>query len=732
MWVQSCDDWVPPELSTSLGQVAESSCSESLIDRRDFISHFRRVVRWQGCRALEDILAFLSCVLLTVTIYRIPFLSRDMRGRDPKTIKVVLWHHLIALGRDIANLVLATVSVLLCMLLLVRCLDLLARLPTCHSLTQVQRLAWSLTKKSCHDFRKLLGLTCAWKTYKYLVTASLYSLLLPASALPLPGHAMCISCWLGLLGTCVFLPAAIVPAAASISLIALIASGSSFAKVEGWESELLCLSWMNILSMLGVVADVAVVVDPSLVSLVSSQSLTIVAAFLASVWIILISLPFSLPAEKKSGYQESGPLCAYVHAMLHVLFLPVTLGLLQATALPLKVLLLVFLVSVMGSLGQQVHLPRPEQRADWRHPQLFLAGHRLVQLVMLELPSIATKICPWDSELEIPLQAAGGVALLLWALAFAWRGTLAASPLAVALRLAAPVMVILHAVIPLRGPVFFAAASVIAVLFAVIGCCVQSRRAQQELLQAWPELSRALSLLRLRLRKVLQNKDVLLSLALPCDSSRPHNLSACKFAQALLRAETHLGAEHLEHNFLSGRRQAWMSEVASLMSRPEPNLQPYERLGDLACELARNIVVAPPTPTALITMLRTGSAKRIPEPVWWQIMQCCWDCKTVASCSFALLHVHSVDDGPLQQMHRAVTLVIFALTTCSQEDPLQLWEGCRARLFQGQARPVSFIPDGIDEECQVGYNTNPPGRTSSTAAAPSTNDVAVDNLVIQV
>merc|ERR1719487_1259154 len=86
-------------------------------------------------------------------------------------------------------------------------------------------------------------------------------------------------------------------------------------------------------------------------------------------------------------------------------------------------------------------------------------------------------------------------------------------------------------------------------------------------------------------------------------------------------------------------------------------------------------------------------------------MHCCFDCKTIATRSFALAHICSIDDGPLMQMRRAAPIVRFAMDMSAVDDNLQeSWEALRSVTFAVQARPVSFIPDGIEEDYHLGYN----------------------------
>jgi hypothetical protein len=442
----------------------------------------------------------------------------------------------------------------------------------------------------------------------------------------------------------------------------------------------------------------------------SSSCAAIVSASLASIWILLISLPFSLPATTKANYQESGAFTTYLHAMLHVFFLPVAFGLIQARAIPFKILALVFLVSVMGSLGQQVHLPRPELRADWRHPPLFLAGHRILQVICLEAPVfLAEDSITKHFGFRLPVEAIGVTALWLWAFAFAWQGRLAASPIAVCFRLVAPLVVLSHMAIPFPGHSLAIAGFVAGLCCASIGSCVQVRRDQQELLQAWPKLAPSFARLRVRLRKVLRGRKLPLPLLLPQDTSvrcpSGGTFSVGSFARALLQVETYLGAEHLEEKFLSAKRPDWKLALERLMSRTDPRLQPYDQLQSLSDDLACNVVVAPLTPTTLIAMLRSGSAKRIPEPVWWKIMHFCFDCKTIALRSFALTHISSIDDGVLCQMERARVLANFAMSMASPSDLQFEWAGVRTVAFNNQKKEISFIPDGLEQDYCLDYNT---------------------------
>jgi hypothetical protein len=250
---------------------------------------------------------------------------------------------------------------------------------------------------------------------------------------------------------------------------------------------------------------------------------------------------------------------------------------------------------------------------------------------------------------------------------------------------------------------------------------VQTRRDQRELLQAWPKLAPSFALLRIRLRKILGGRKVPLPLTLPPSTYLPcgcrEHLSAGSFARALLQVETYLGAEHLEEKFVYERLQEWKLAVARIMSRPEPRVQPYDRLKSLADELACNLIVAPLTPTTLIALLRSGSAKRIPEPVWWQIMHFCFDCQTIASRSSALAHISSVDDGALCHMNRSKLLTSYALQTNSWDKRLleKEWSALRTRAFNNQKKEVSFIPDGVEEDYRLDYNTGKHAALSEEA-----------------
>merc|ERR1719245_2081112 len=123
-----------------------------------------------------------------------------------------------------------------------------------------------------------------------LVTGTCFSLLMPASALPLLGPALCIVCWLAVVVVCVFVPGAVIPATLGFALVTLLSNGGHFTQVEGWECASLSLSWGNLISLSGLVADVAFVAQPGLLDPSSWLWLTPAAACLSAVWTVAISV----------------------------------------------------------------------------------------------------------------------------------------------------------------------------------------------------------------------------------------------------------------------------------------------------------------------------------------------------------------------------------------------------------------------------------------------------------
>jgi len=716
---------------------------------RDLATHCRRVVRWQCVRATEDILLIAGMVILGATVYRLPRTVVDAHAKGLRAAKVIVWHNVVGVGRDGMNLFLAVAHVLLCILLLVHSLDLFASLPRCRSLAQVRQLAWRLSRESLSDFCNLFALVFQLKTYRYLVTAAFFGTLMPALALPLPA-APCVVCWLAILTLCVCVPATTLPAILGIPFLALVTQGSQFTQVNGFESASLALSWGNVLSLFGTVADVAFMVEPNILGPNSSAWLIPLAQCLGLCWTLAVSLPFSLPTTLKEEYQSSGLLCAFLHAMLHALFLPTAVGLLRASGPVAQALLLVFVVSVTGSLRQQEHFPKPKWRFDWRHPPLFLAAHRLPQLAFLAAPA--------SFRYRAALRVACVGALLLWALIFALRWRLAASPVAVALRLAVPFVLLVDIMVRHFGPAWprvWQYAGCAFVCAAAGGWVVQRCRIRRALEGAVPHLVTPIARLRLRLRTAL----VADSLPLPplpvtepvddsmqrpllyprrtcmarlqrngrwegCCSGYESRWSVRSLTRALEASEERLGAEQLEEVFLSKRKQ-WLSELQEVGSE-DGRADAYVRLGKLTEELARAIIKAPLTPTSLIAMMRgPGSSRgtrRILEPVWWEIVSFVFDCAGPAELSSALVYISAVAGGPLAQMTRALELVQWVVEESddtpgahrreSDEGTTVVVIGAvddasmarwRLALRIDALRAGSFLPDGVEERYRLGY-----------------------------
>jgi len=88
-------------------------------------------------------------------------------------------------------------------------------------------------------------------------------------------------------------------------------------------------------------------------------------------------------------------------------------------------------------------------------------------------------------------------------------------------------------------------------------------------------------------------------------------------------------------------------------------------------------------------------------------MHYCFDCQTIALRSSALAHISSVDDGALCHMNRSKLLTNYALQTNSRDKLLlqKEWSELRTAAFKNQKKEVSFIPDGVEEDYRLDYNT---------------------------
>ena len=149
----------------------------------------RKLVWYAATSAAMEWSSVLLLVLLLVTVYRLPATMAEIQQRQhgasfTDRLRQAVAHQAWLLALDAWHLVTAVLASLLALVTLVRALDFLAEAALrATSLREVRILALRCAWDAIREIWELLSLFIVWRTYRCIVRAAVFGLLLPASCL---------------------------------------------------------------------------------------------------------------------------------------------------------------------------------------------------------------------------------------------------------------------------------------------------------------------------------------------------------------------------------------------------------------------------------------------------------------------------------------------------------------------------------------------------------------------
>ncbi|CAE8688208.1 unnamed protein product, partial [Polarella glacialis] len=365
----------------------------------------RKLVYQAAASAAIDWMSAGLLVLLLVTGYRLPAAVLEMRhhhhdARLADRLRMAVSHQAMLLSLDSWHLVTALAASLLAIITLVRALDFISE-AALHvtSLLELRALGLRCAKEAVSEVWELLSLFTFWRTYRCAVRASVFGVLLPASGLAgLPPKAqlllwsvLCAFPWLLPL-LCGFQPSVALGLACAAMLpcfIILCRSGAGRGEQSVGYGVWVRLSWPNLLALLAIVGEAALLAAvPEIARHFEPDRLILPAVCASCSWLLISSLPPSLPSQEQADCQTSVRFHACCHVFRHCLLLPVASVLFAAVAQGScwLALLLLFLIatSVLG-IKQFDTAPPLALGLDLAPPPLYMSGLALSQLLLLQL-----------------------------------------------------------------------------------------------------------------------------------------------------------------------------------------------------------------------------------------------------------------------------------------------------------------------------------------------------------
>jgi hypothetical protein len=357
----------------------DQGCRKCGFWRKD-ITLLRSMVRALAAAALSDMAGFGLCLLLVLTVYRLPLAIADLikeRTWNPtrNRFRIIVLSHL----RKFAEEVLLALQVfLLTVLLVATCI----RLPEAvHSmgrstcLRELRNNLWQDFVDALKSLWELLSLFALWRTYSLIFRAIAQSVLVPPACLSELMGVFC-SCLplavrfaLGILFTVALVTAPFLGPSGQTAffygmVVLLLAACAATAKrqgeadIQGWSCSVLRLSWSNATAIAAVFVEPALLclalstllgakfhsVDPEhtapLLGLATRGQLcdmvspfAVAGCSLTVVWLLLLSLMFVTGQQAEHKALQENSLLRFLQLLVsHTLSVPICLSLLLPTA----------------------------------------------------------------------------------------------------------------------------------------------------------------------------------------------------------------------------------------------------------------------------------------------------------------------------------------------------------------------------------------------------------------
>jgi len=617
------------------------------------LSEHRRMVQIFAYEVLKDYGTLLLGLLLVLSVYRLPSVLRDLQRHQGDFVhraRMVLNCQVRLLLWDLWMLFTALLASLLALVTLVRALEFLrVAFLHCGSLEELRREALNATKDALDSLGELLLLLTFWDTYKTLVYATIFAILLPAWGLILLPIPLRILIWLAF---CIlpFVTSQIACLAAYGLTVILFFTMALVRKGSGMPSgaahlKTLRLTGMNALVLLSILLDAALLSSAFNVNeveaVLKSTSCWYVASGVTIAWLVVMSMPHAMSQD---GCLQSGKFHVGLQLLRRCL-LPAALVFIfhldDREKQRLACLWLAFLsfTAVLGlDLLSQDHLP-DSIGLDLVQPPAFLSGLLFLQLLFATLKILVGHL-PW-----LPCVAAA--LCFLWVLLFQSIGGVGGPLWIFPLQLTASVVVFWFALSKnfLLDGMLEGGLAVLLVLciVAMITCeCLALHRRKSAM-----EKAGVAKVLQQILEKLSKKGRLLNEAQLPnasnLSTSNLSTLSPIEVAKTLENFEDATRMECLTAGFLQQRKE-WLSKLR--IGRND-----YDVVAECGHRLLEGVCV-PPSTVQIFLLLKRKSGRRIPTAIWQMILEYVSDVRYVSK-MFAPIVNHFGLGGPGKHLLRA-------------------------------------------------------------------------------
>lgn len=462
---QSSADLLAEASLEALGRDADALCAATaapqglcsgLLTKPLEMQH--ELVRYSAASAVMDWVAAGLLLLLLLSVYRLPrawaeFHSGDTKRGFADRLRMATAHQAWLLARDLGHFLSAMLASFLAIVTLVRAIDFLSEaLLHTSSLIELRDLGFRCSWEALAELWELISLFTLWRTYRCIVKASVFGLLLPAYGFRGLPSQIRLLLWLGLCCLVYFTPGIELAMGISFAVLMLFFPLMLRGPVrQHKEARSGCVrpTWPNLLALLGLFSEALLLVTaPGLGASLEGRSWGLAAGALAAAWLLLTAVPPSLPVKEGRDCHDSARFQACYHGFRQCLLLPVATVLLTLAAEGHRwaAVLLLFLTasSVLGitdhdssfeppeQLQSQPQLEQivgatsgiiiqdPETRAsemvpvqalglDLASPPLYMAG-----LALCQLPFLALEICLAPRLYQVLIAVPGP----LWAMGY--------------------------------------------------------------------------------------------------------------------------------------------------------------------------------------------------------------------------------------------------------------------------------------------------------------------------
>lgn len=606
----------------------------------------RRLTRLFAARAFADWAVILLAVLLILTVYRLPSIAKDTMRKGDATrgdrLRLAIYNHATLFVWDLWNFFTAVFASFLALITLLRFLEFLEDvIRSCSSFVEVREAGFSRAKEALFAFYELLTLVLLWKTYTFLVRATVFVLLMPSS-----GIKGCKPWVRMLLWTCLCSLPWILPrpelCLVPMFVLALISLISGHAREERDKVHAIFggvrFTMPNLMVLVGLGSDAAFLVYAPAMSSLCTEASLVVAIVVGILYLLAVTVPIAV-----EGYGEEDDLqlklrkSALYHAAVQLLrrcaMIPTAAVLLAHIVDRSRIsrfaeLLLLFVVATC-TLGHELqgteHMPL-SLGLDIILPPVYLSGMAFTQMLLLVSERFSSNIL-----LRI------GVAALapIWAFTYRYIARRSAADAEEssmdepkwlpALRESAAVVPLMYCVLVWMSKaagqsynqhlVALSAFSLLGIITAgrLVFGYKESRRIMQEKASraGIPKVFAALAsrgalLCRAAEAEGFGDKLSTLAVASPTSSAAA--------AAALEEFEKHVRVERLSEGFLKNH-SSWVEQLR--VGRGS-----FETVVSLAEELLREMQTPPDRLLTIMALKKSCAAsKRIGAPIWTMIMQ---------------------------------------------------------------------------------------------------------------